>query len=253
MAEHYVEDGVTFLSFDDPCPITEDYYLPIRDVARAIMYSSCRLLAMHRAIKKPEVGTLPQYPAAFYKNLCWEVDTFLTPWILQLARAKYVRYNHHVIDTTLDQLMKVRIGKLPEDEVFAAIQSMSPHDYSVEWKDRHFAQLKYTYDWWNDHFEISTSYSLPKLNAMEPEPLHDGPDHSGVASVRTRIETSLMNVQAEVKPVGKELLDILKSGVDNLHHTNNEMAGAVGPIGEVTEAMEAAQEILDHVIKYGYM
>jgi hypothetical protein len=62
-----------------------------------------------------------------------------------------------------------------------------------------------------------------------------------------------MNVQAEVKPVGKELLDILKSGVDNLHHTNNEMAGAVGPIGEVTEAMEAAQEILDHVIKYGYM
>jgi hypothetical protein len=74
MAEHYVEDGVTFLSFDDPCPITEDYYLPIRDVARAIMYSSCRLLAMHRAIKKPEVGTLPQYPAAFYKHLCWEVD-----------------------------------------------------------------------------------------------------------------------------------------------------------------------------------
>lgn len=62
-----------------------------------------------------------------------------------------------------------------------------------------------------------------------------------------------MNVQAEVKPVGKELLDILKSGVDNLHHTSNEMVGAVGPIGEVTEAMEAAQEILDHVIKYGYM
>jgi hypothetical protein len=63
--------------------------------------------------------------------------------------------------------MRVRIGKLPEDEVFAAVQSMDPHAYSTEWKDRHFAQLKYDYDWWNDHFEISTSYSLPKLNAME--------------------------------------------------------------------------------------
>jgi hypothetical protein len=62
-----------------------------------------------------------------------------------------------------------------------------------------------------------------------------------------------MNVQAEVRPVSKELLDVLKSGVDNLHNTNNEMAGAVGPIGEVTEAMEAAQEILDHIMKYGYM
>ncbi|KAJ8581890.1 hypothetical protein M405DRAFT_868295 [Rhizopogon salebrosus TDB-379] len=86
-----------------------------------------------------------------------------------------------------------------------------------------------------------------------PGPLHGGPDHSGIASVRTRIEKSLMNVQAEVKPVGKELLDILKSGVDNLHQTNNDMAGVVGPIGEVTEVMEVAQEILDHLIKYGYM
>jgi hypothetical protein len=68
------EDAVDRLSLDHPCPIADGYYLPVKDVTLAIIYSSSRLLAMHRAIKKPEVGTLPQYPAAFYKNLCWEVD-----------------------------------------------------------------------------------------------------------------------------------------------------------------------------------
>jgi hypothetical protein len=74
MPEVPAEDVVDRLSLDHPCPIGDGYYLPVKDVTLAIIYSSSRLLAMHRAIKKPEVGTLPQYPAAFYKNLCWEVD-----------------------------------------------------------------------------------------------------------------------------------------------------------------------------------
>jgi hypothetical protein len=36
MAEHHVEDGVAFISYDDLCPITDDYYLPVRDVTRTI-------------------------------------------------------------------------------------------------------------------------------------------------------------------------------------------------------------------------
>jgi hypothetical protein len=57
------------------CPITDEYSVTIKDVCDAFIYASCRLLAMHRAINKiPYDEYLPQYPAAFYKNLCWEVE-----------------------------------------------------------------------------------------------------------------------------------------------------------------------------------
>lgn len=64
-------------------------------------------------------------------------------------------------------MIRVRVGELPEDQLFAPIKAMDPHRYSAEWKDRHLAECKYTYDWWNDRFEISTSYSLPKLTMVD--------------------------------------------------------------------------------------
>ena len=57
------------------CLITDEYSVTFKDLCDAFIYASCRLLAMHRAINKiPYDEYLPQYPAAFYKNLCWEVE-----------------------------------------------------------------------------------------------------------------------------------------------------------------------------------
>ena len=67
----------------------------------------------------------------------------------------------------LIHITSVRAGKLPEDQLFAAVRSMEAHYYSEQWKDRHLAELKHSYDWWNDRFEISTSYRLPKLTIVQ--------------------------------------------------------------------------------------
>jgi hypothetical protein len=57
------------------CQIADEYSVTVKDVCDAFIYASCRLLAMHCAINKiPYDEYLPQYPAAFYKNLCWEVE-----------------------------------------------------------------------------------------------------------------------------------------------------------------------------------
>jgi hypothetical protein len=71
------------------------------------------------------------------------------------------------VNLILIHITNVRAGELPEDQLFAAVRSMEPHHYSEEWQDRHLAELKHTYDWWNDRFEISTSYRLPKLTIVE--------------------------------------------------------------------------------------
>ena len=71
---HMADYVPEIMPFNRRCHITEEYSLRIGDVSRAYKYASCRLLAMHRAINKDGVGSLPQYPAAFYKNMCWEVD-----------------------------------------------------------------------------------------------------------------------------------------------------------------------------------
>jgi hypothetical protein len=55
------------------CCITEEYSVTVAEMSAAFFYASCRLLAMHHAISADAAST-PHDPAAFYRNICWEVD-----------------------------------------------------------------------------------------------------------------------------------------------------------------------------------
>lgn len=52
--------------------------------------------------------------------------------------------------------------------------------------------------------------------------------------------------------MGKDLNDLLMTGLHHIRVTNDEMTEVVGPIPEVTDAMQAAEEVINYVIKYGY-
>ena len=62
----------------------------------------------------------------------------------------------------------------------------------------------------------------------------------------------MKEVQRDARQVRAELMQLLKDGLSNLHDTWDEMAKVTEPISEITDSMEAAQEVIDHLIKYGY-
>jgi hypothetical protein len=47
-------------------------------------------------------------------------------------------------------------------------------------------------------------------------------------------------------------LDLLTRGLHYIHLSNDEMTHVVGPISEVTDAMEVAQDVIDYVREHGY-
>jgi len=55
------------------CVVTDEYSVSIAELSAAFFYASCRLLAMHHAIKTDPTSP-PRDRAAFYKNICWEMD-----------------------------------------------------------------------------------------------------------------------------------------------------------------------------------
>jgi hypothetical protein len=61
-----------------------------------------------------------------------------------------------------------------------------------------------------------------------------------------------MRIRKYLTPVGDRLLDLLQRGLQQMQDTHEEMVEVTGPIDEVTDAMQAAQDVIDHVIKYGY-
>jgi len=58
---------------DKRCAVTDEYSVSIAELSAAFFYASCRLLAMHHAIKTDPTSPLRDR-AAFYKNICWEMD-----------------------------------------------------------------------------------------------------------------------------------------------------------------------------------
>jgi len=61
------------LQRDQWCAVTDEYSVFIAELSAAFFYASCRLLAMHHAIKNDPTSP-PRDPTAFYKNICWEMD-----------------------------------------------------------------------------------------------------------------------------------------------------------------------------------
>jgi len=73
-----------------------------------------------------------------------------------------------------------------------------------------------------------------------------------MAAVRTDIEDELKSLRKYLSPVGSGLLRMLETGLQQMQVAHEEMTEVTGPIDEVTDAMQAAQDVIDHVIKYGY-
>ena len=53
--------------------VSNEYSVTITEISAAFFYASCRLLAIHRSIKT-DAASPPCDPAAFYKNMRWEMD-----------------------------------------------------------------------------------------------------------------------------------------------------------------------------------
>jgi len=70
--------------------------------------------------------------------------------------------------------------------------------------------------------------------------------------VRTDIEEELKRIRKYLRPVGDRLLDLLQRGLQQMQVMHEEMVEVTGPIDEVTDAMQAAQDVINHVNKYGY-
>jgi hypothetical protein len=51
--------------------------------------------------------------------------------------------------------------------------------------------------------------------------------------------------RSELKLTSNGLIELLKSGLTNMHHANDEMTEMIGPVSEVKEAMEAAEELVN--------
>jgi len=73
-----------------------------------------------------------------------------------------------------------------------------------------------------------------------------------MAAVRTDVEDELKRIREYLRPVGSGLLCLLESGLQKMQVAHEEMTEVTGPIDEVTDAMQAAQDVIDHVIKYGF-
>jgi len=61
----------------------------------------------------------------------------------------------------LNEIRRVRIGELAEDELLGIFRALEPHVYSDEAKDRQLAQCLYPWAWWKDE-----SYALPKVTLV---------------------------------------------------------------------------------------
>jgi hypothetical protein len=73
-----------------------------------------------------------------------------------------------------------------------------------------------------------------------------------MAALRTDIEDHLNSIRAYIRPVGDQLIGLLERGLHHMLVAHEEMTEVVGPMDEVTDAMQAAQDVIDHVSKYGY-
>jgi hypothetical protein len=73
-----------------------------------------------------------------------------------------------------------------------------------------------------------------------------------MAAIRTDIEDEVKSIQKYLHPIGNDLLHLLQTGLQQMQVTHEEMTKVTGPIDEVTDAMQAAQDVIDHVMKYGY-
>lgn len=78
-------------------------------------------------------------------------------------------------------------------------------------------------------------------------------EHSGIAAVCSHLEDHLTRIQADLRPVGNELFDLVLRGLHYMRHANGQMTQVVGPINEVSDAMDAAQDVIDYMTEHGYM
>jgi hypothetical protein len=51
--------------------------------------------------------------------------------------------------------------------------------------------------------------------------------------------------RSELKLTSNGLMELLKSGLTNMRRADDEMTEMIGPVGEVKEAMEAAEELVN--------
>jgi len=73
-----------------------------------------------------------------------------------------------------------------------------------------------------------------------------------MAAVRTSIENEVRRLRRYLDPVGDDLLYLLQSGLEEMQVAHEGMTEVTGPIDEVTDAMQAGQDVIDHLIRYGY-
>jgi hypothetical protein len=73
-----------------------------------------------------------------------------------------------------------------------------------------------------------------------------------MVAVRSDLEDHLSQIRAYIRPVGDDLLGLLTRGLHHVHFAHDEMTELVDPISEVTDAMEAAQDVIDYVSEHGY-
>jgi len=73
-----------------------------------------------------------------------------------------------------------------------------------------------------------------------------------MAAVRTSIENEVRSLREYLDPVGVGLLSLLRWGLQEMQVAHEGMTKVTGPIDEVTHAMQAAQDVIDHVFTYGY-
>lgn len=55
----------------------------------------------------------------------------------------------------------------------------------------------------------------------------------------------MRGARSELRPICNELRELLKSGLTNMRLADDEMTKMIGPVGEVKEAMDAAEELVN--------